>query len=180
MKDFMHMLSVKGSRVADPRAMLKVKFRLLRAVASFIDTSQDSNVSEEEMIRACVKVGVKRDDAKRVFREIDKNHTGLLHWDELCRAFVVEGSEWQSTEVLAAAYQSVKEGLVSMTFKVLNSAPGRSGDMQEVSQMLYQVGVKKKEADIAFWMIDTQHRGRITTEELLEAIFAAGAGSTSS
>lgn len=44
-----------------------------------------------------------------------------------------------------------------MIFQLLGVKPGHTADMQEFAKILYKLGVKKKNAEMAFYMIDRQH-----------------------
>lgn len=170
MHEFMHGMAVEGSEAADPRVLIILRCFILRAVYWHLDTECDLKVDRKGFLKACIRAEVDPVHAEEVFKEMDRQRQGFVSLTCWCQDLALSTWRVRSTPALAEAYDHVKRRMFNVAFDALQVPRHKSVDLKELMRVLFKIGMTRKDVTNAFLMLDTEHTGVMTMDDLIRGI----------
>jgi Ca2+-binding EF-hand superfamily protein len=174
--EFTRALVFWATPVNDPRPAMSLKYALskmlFREVASEVSGMTEAElhsrqISEDTFVGYLAVIGTTRDDARRIFKHLDKDSSGTLGWDEFSHAFSVDVLGDGVPESVKVAWNGVKKKLWGRILDVLGfSAASNIGiGFEEFKDTLVAHGVSKADCEYCFRWLDTDQSGDVTWSE---------------
>jgi Ca2+-binding EF-hand superfamily protein len=170
--EFTRSLVYWATPVSDPRPAMSVKYALSKVLFNEVmghpvDSSQDGSrsISEEAFVRYLTVLGTNRDDARRVFKSIDKDQSGTVDWNEFSHVFAMSDPSLESTsEGLVYAWKSVRRVLWDRIFNQLDFETKTVGYI-EFEKTLKPFGITAADLQYCFRWLDVDQSGDVSIHE---------------
>ncbi|KAL7671495.1 hypothetical protein ACOME3_006391 [Neoechinorhynchus agilis] len=148
----------------------KCSVDLLRSNFDRLDLNKSDSIEMKELLTGLSNMGmiVSEENVKRVFDATDRNHNGLIDFNEFCRV----------TNVVKAQLEKMNEAKIIQVFRDLDTDKSGRLNYEEVKNGLKEMGIDKEDDDIrqCFDNFDTNKSGQLELDEFKNAIWTLMVG----
>jgi Ca2+-binding EF-hand superfamily protein len=172
--EFTRTLVYWATPVNDPRPAMAVKYALSKVLFNEVmglpldaPTDGPRGISEEGFIRYLCALGTNRDDARRVFKSIDKDQSGTVEWNEFSHVFAMtDPSSEAMSEGLQYAWRSVRKVLWDRILKQLDfDSAGKTVNYMDFEKTMKPFGISASDLQFCFRWLDVDQSGDVSKQE---------------
>ena len=119
--------------------------------------------------RYLLVLGTNRDDARRVFKSIDEDQSGVLDWNEFSHVFAMSDNENHNSKLsegLQYAWKAVQKALRDRIFNKLEFTNTTSIGYVEFENAMKPYNISKSDLEYVYRWLDIDQSGDITLAEM--------------
>jgi Ca2+-binding EF-hand superfamily protein len=176
--EFTRSLVYWATPVNDPRPAMAVKYALTKVLFNEVmgqpadsptPIGADRGISEDAFVRYLLVLGTNRDDARRVFKSIDEDQSGVLDWNEFSHVFAMSDNENHNSKLsegLQYAWKAVQKALWDRIFNKLEFTNTTSIGYVEFENAMKPYNISKSDLEYVYRWLDIDQSGDITLAEM--------------